>query len=395
MLQSDYSSALTLLLRYPALQKHGPTTLVHDALFLAQDSNPARGAFLVSKYSNRSPDLTKQPLQHRLRATSSQRNHARGDSFESQASSPGRSPARNSQRSLETLFQDVSEGFQRRTENWGVAKAVRGAVTEARKNMTNVEGGSVPSLRPWYSSPRFGTPALGQPRDSNTVHSAKQPAFLEKREGDAELAQLLETALDDLDVVKGATTIFEPRISEALQGAYEKIQRARSRVHSSEPPVTAAPATDSDATSEQQQESEVVEEKDDSSVPEEPPVELPEEKQSPTEDSSTPTQGPLIPKESEDPGIVKTAETPSVPPLPPKPSTSSSGVRAPLADSEFSWMLGENTHRSTFVSSASLPPDQRRHSESRSKSPLFGDARDQAREGCTDDEDGLSLNSFT
>lgn len=261
--------------------------------------------------------------------------------------------------------------------------------------MTNVEGGGVPSLRPWYSSPRFGTPALEQPRVSNTVHPAKQPAFLEKGERNAELAQLLKSALDDLDIVKGATTTFEPRISEALQGAYEKIQRARSGVHSSEPQVKAALATDSDATSEQQQESEVIEEKDDSPLPEEAPAELPEEKQSPTEDSSTPTQGPLLPKGSEDSGIVKTAEAPSVTPLPLRPTTSSSGVRPPLADSEFSWMLGEHTHRSTFVSSASLPPDQRRHSESRFKSPLFGDARDQAREGCTDDEDGLSLNSFT
>jgi TBC1 domain family protein 5 len=259
--------------------------------------------------------------------------------------------------------------------------------------MTNVESGGVPSLRPWYSSPRFGTPALGQSKDSDPVNSAKQPAFLEK--GDPELAQLLKNALDDLDVVKGATAILEPRIADALQGAYEKIQCARSKVQTPQPQVTAAPATDSDATSEQQQGSEAIEEKDDSPLPEEPRAELPEEKQSPTEDSATPTQGPLISKVSEGPGIVKTAEAPSVAFLPPRPATSSSGVRAPLADSEFSWMLGEHTHRSTFVSSASLPPDQRRHSKSRSKSPLFGDARDQAREGCTDDEDGLSLNSFT
>jgi TBC1 domain family protein 5 len=259
--------------------------------------------------------------------------------------------------------------------------------------MTNVESGGVPSLRPWYSSPRFGTPALGQSKDSDPVNSAKQPAFLEK--GDPELAQLLINALDDLDVVKGATAILEPRIADALQGAYEKIQCARSKVQTPQPQVTAAPATDSDATSEQQQGSEAIEEKDDSPLPEEPRAELPEEKQSPTEDSATPTQGPLISKVSEGPGIVKTAEAPSVAFLPPRPATSSSGVRAPLADSEFSWMLGEHTHRSTFVSSASLPPDQRRHSKSRSKSPLFGDARDQAREGCTDDEDGLSLNSFT
>lgn len=368
---------------------------MHDGLFLEQDSGPARGAFLVSKYSNRPPDLSKQPLQHRLRGASSKRNHARGDSFdESQASSPGRSPARNSQRSLETLFQDVSEGFQRRTENWGVAKAVRGAVTEARRNMTNVENGGVPSLRPWYSSPRFGTPALGQPKDSNPVDPAKQPSFLEKREGDDELAQLLTKALEDLDVVKEATTAFESPVAEALQGAYEKIQRARSKVQSPQLQIKTAPATDSDATSEKHKESEVVEEKDDSPLPEEPLAELPEEKQSPTEDSSTPTQGPLISKEPEDSGIVKSSETPSVAPLPLRPTTSSSGVRPPLADSEFSWMLG-NTHRSTFVSSASSPPDQRRHSESRSKSPLFGDPRDQAREGCTDDEDGLSLNSFS
>ena len=70
--------------------------------------------------------------------------------------------------------------------------------------------------------------------------------------------------------------------------------------------------------------------------------------------------------------------------------------RRPLAQSEFSWMLGDNTHRSSFVSSASLPPDQSRRSESRSRQgSLFGDGRDEKREQSQKDEDSLSLNSFT
>uniref|UniRef100_A0A093UUC2 TBC1 domain family member 5 n=1 Tax=Talaromyces marneffei PM1 TaxID=1077442 RepID=A0A093UUC2_TALMA len=36
LLEVDYSSALTLLLRYPALNDHGPQTLVHDGLYLSR-----------------------------------------------------------------------------------------------------------------------------------------------------------------------------------------------------------------------------------------------------------------------------------------------------------------------------------------------------------------------
>jgi TBC1 domain family protein 5 len=82
----------------------------------------------------------------------------------------------------------------------------------------------------------------------------------------------------------------------------------------------------------------------------------------------------------------------------PSQSTTTSGAsssRPSLAESEFSWMLGDHAHRSSFVSSASVPPDQSRRSESSSRpSPLFGEGREDGRKGRGDEDDGLALSSL-
>ncbi|KAH8692892.1 putative TBC domain protein [Talaromyces proteolyticus] len=389
LLESDYSSALTLLLRYPPLQDHGAESLVHDALFLEQNSNPARGAYLISKYSGRPPEAAKQPLHHRLKGSSAnKRDRLQSDSRNgSEESSPGRSPGRNNQRSLETLFQDVSDGLQRRTENWGVAKAVRGAVTEARRNMVNIEPGNVPSLRPWYSSPRFGTPSLGPLRETDSANPITRTILPEKE--DVDLAQLLKDSLDELSIVKEAVTTLEPRVADALRNAYEKIRTAQLKARALQTHAIAAPTKEADIVSEKTdaaQDDHEQKKENKSSLPKPYPKEA---------QSRTPTVE--VPGLTKDSGIVATSSPPrKVAPRPLRPAASASAARPPLADSEFSWMLGDNTHRSHFVSSASLPPDQRRHSESQSRqSPLFGEKRDQSQAGTAGEEDGLPLSSFT
>lgn len=390
MLGVDYSSALTLLLRYPALQDHGPQTLVHDGLYLEQNLSPARGAFLVSKYSGRPPELARGPLQQPPRDPSPKKIDRRGHSRNlSGGSSSGQSPVRINQRTLESLFQDVSEGLQRRTEGWGVAKAVRGAVSEAKRNMANAEVGGIHS-RAWRGGPRFGTPPLGPSRTSDPVDLVQQVASLKKR--DNSLAGLLSEAIRDLSIIKESTIDLSPEATEALERAFDRIQNVQTELQGSSGSTRtkAISITTSDEkvapekseTLEREDKGETIQQK----LTETAPVNEKEKADTKAEVSNADT----------DFEIVATSASPSAADPLQSRSTPTILPRRPLAQSEFSWMLGGNTNRSSFVSSASLPPDQSRRSESRSlQGSLFGDGRDEKREQSQRDEDSLSLNSFT
>ena len=69
--------------------------------------------------------------------------------------------------------------------------------------------------------------------------------------------------------------------------------------------------------------------------------------------------------------------------------------RPSLAESPFSFMLGEGHHRSSFVSSASAPPEQRRASDPKSKprQPVVGE-KEVASRGTESDEDGFTMSSL-
>lgn len=390
VLEVDYSSALTLLLRYPALQDPGPQTLVHDGLYLEQNLSPARGAFLVSKYSGRPPELAREPLQQPPREQSpkkvDRRSHSRNLSG---GSSSGQSPARANQRTLESLFQDVSEGLQRRTEGWGVAKAVRGAVSEAKRNMANAEVGGIPS-RAWRGSPRFGTPRLGPSRISDPVDLVQQVASLKKRDND--LAGLLSEAIHDLSIIKESMIDRSHEAMEALDSAFERIEKVQMELQGSsgsartKPTPTTSNAekvvSDKPELERDEEKSETIHQKNMETAP-----------ANEKEKSDTKTEVSNAGAEFET--VANPASQSAIDP-PQSRSTPTVIPRRPLAQSEFSWMLGENTHRSSFVSSASLPPDQSRRSESRSRQgSLFGDGLDEKREQSQRDEDSLSLNSFT
>lgn len=390
MLEVDYSTALTLLLRYPALQDHSPQTLVHDGLYLEQNLSPARGAFLVSKYSGRPPELAIDRHQQPHRESSPKKVDRRSHSRDmSGGSSSGQSPARANQRTLESLFQDVSEGLQRRTEGWGVAKAVRGAVSEAKRNMANAEVGGIPS-RAWRGGPRFGTPSFGYSRTSDPVDLVQQVASLKKR--DNSLAELLSEAIHDLTHIKESKVGLSPEATDALDRAFERIKIVQTELQGSSgstrtksTPITTNDekvASDKPEILEREEEEETIQEK---------PAEIvavnerekPDTKAEPSKvDTDFEPVTTLAAPSASDP--LQSRSTPTILP------------RRPLAQSEFSWMLGDNTHRSSFVSSASLPPDQSRRSQSRSRQgSLFGDGRDEKREQSQRDEDSLSLNSFT
>lgn len=383
MLEADYSTALTLLLRYPSPKPNSPQTLVHDALYLEHSLNPARGAFLISKYSGKPPNETESrrstdsgPI---TRTRGSPRNSLR-KLFED--TSPIRGPGRSNHKSLETLFQDVSEGLQRRTESWGVTKAVRGAVTEARRNISQPESGS-PNSRPWYhNTARFGPLKSGLGRSINPITLTTKIEILEER--NKTLATMLSDALHDLQAVRESTIGLHSNVSDTLNRAVSKIQTVQSSLEDSKPAEIVSEVRSSldEKIESARSDVEKIPKLDDEeplmgvTIPPSPVTSLKKEK--PTQDPLTSVTTSLADKTE-----IAVPET-----------SRPAAVRPSLAQSEFSWMLGDKTPRSSFVTSASLPPEQSRQGESRGKAnPLFGDTRDHSR-GRSKLDDGMVLSSL-
>lgn len=375
MLDADYSSALGLLLRYPAPTPCKPVTFVEDGLFLEKNTNCEGASLLIQKYSGKTPDPNKQyipptqiavarfPPRRRKKLTSREPSSA-----PSEVPSPSVSPARNHQRRLDSLFQDVSEGLQRRTEGWGVTKAVRGAMVEARRNIQNMHSSaSTPAPRriesPPHDSPSPPHISLATIRRLNSRISA-----LESRS--QTLARMLGEAINELH-----TKQVHPNNSgiEAIDLALAKLQFVQVYL-------------------------------------EDPTIPIPDEEKLATQApararSSEPVPSVIAGKENNTPGgqprgnnnsafleLPKNGDSEAsdiIKPVPLRPAAAPA-TRAPIAESPFSWMLGDNKERSGFVTSVAVPPEQ-----SRSTGTLFGDNRaDERRKPAGDEEDGVVLDSL-
>ncbi|QSS64598.1 TBC1D5 protein [Histoplasma capsulatum] len=375
LLDADYSSALGLLLRYPAPTPCKPVTFVEDGLFLEKNTNCEGASLLIQKYSGKTPDPNKQyipptqiavarfPPRRRKKLTSREPSSA-----PSEVPSPSVSPARNHQRRLDSLFQDVSEGLQRRTEGWGVTKAVRGAMVEARRNIQNMHSSaSTPAPRriesPPHDSPSPPHISLATIRRLNSRISA-----LESRS--QTLARMLGEAINELH-----TKQVHPNNSgiEAIDLALAKLQFVQVYL-------------------------------------EDPTIPIPDEEKLATQApararSSEPVPSVIAGKENNTPGgqprgnnnsafleLPKNGDSEAsdiIKPVPLRPAAAPA-TRAPIAESPFSWMLGDNKERSGFVTSVAVPPEQ-----SRSTGTLFGDNRaDERRKPAGDEEDGVVLDSL-
>src|SRR5579862_4683692 len=128
-MEADYSTALTLLLRYPSPGRpHGPSTFVDDALYLRDNLTVTGGIEMISKYSGKPPA----PLGPESRSSTPRQrpSHSKKPSIStpkklsSRIRAPLASPARfiQQQGGLEALLQDAARGFYDRGEKWGSTK---------------------------------------------------------------------------------------------------------------------------------------------------------------------------------------------------------------------------------------------------------------------------------
>src|SRR6266536_2608883 len=373
-MDADYSSALTLLLRYPDPKApHGPPTFVADALYLQANLTRGAGSSLISKYSGRAPvvkhneqpyitndqNVKEKPLSHRSRPSRSSKDH----------SSPGGSPARflQQQRGLENLFQEVSGGLQRRSEAWGIARTVRGAVSEVRRNVQGLQSGSS-SPRP---SGEFSRDAFNEviPTPVPVVGElASRIKALEDR--NKLLAKMLGNALESLRSENGNP---ESKLdSTKLMEAVARIQFVQ--VYLEDPSISIPPG-------EAEGHPEKVAHPKASDT-----VKAPLQSSSP---SPNPSPAPSVQKRATRPAPAENAST-SLQPSPfqhPRPG---------LGQSSYSWMLGEDRHQSSFVTSSLFTPDERRNSDTKGRpAHLFGDSKgEEVKKAVDSEDDGFTMDSL-
>lgn len=392
VLEADYSGALSMLLRYPSPQPHPPKTFVHDALYLEQNPTADRGRFLVSKYSGREPETLKRQSQSNMQPP---RKARLWDDFKkrSESSSPAASPARNSPNSLEALFQDVSQGIQRRTESWGVAKAVRGAVTEARKNMQTMH--YEPGPRVAAPKPR-PSPSVARTPTATELGLEKKINLLEER--NQALASALSDALKDLRAQLATTKDLDSTSNDAVERALARAESVQSCLEdpSTELPAVTTlhvPTVDSETAK--------------PAAPPPPavssaPSRVEDQVQKDQQDAALPHTDATVPSTESGtsrPVSIATAQANQGPDghADGGRDGSRSNVRPSLADAGYSWMLeGSRDHLSSFVNSAPVPPEQTRHQDQpRHKgSPLFGNGGEDKKPGTSAEYDELALRSL-
>lgn len=387
VLEADYSTALTLLLRYPSPQPHEPQTFVHDALYLEQNPTAERGNFIISKYSGRPPE-SKTRNQY-----GSRRKAFLWEDFKkrSEISSPAHPPARSNQKSLESIFQDVSQGIQRHTETWGVAKAVRGAVTEARRNMQTMH--YEPNLRAASSRPVEAQPTVPTTSAATIALESKIDSLEERNKA---LATILRDALKDLHLQLANVKEVDPGTNDSVQQALAKAESVQFCLRDPSVPVESTeqpPRVDGKADSQ--------------SGPQTTPsptigqnnrdIEAEVSSRTPTS-ANTNTIGPTAESGTSKSVRVATANRMNTDKQAKgvRATASRSVVRPSLTDAGFSWMLDGGRNLSGFVSSTSPPPEQTRQQDqahARRPSTLFGSGGDE--NPGTDAEHGeLALHSL-
>lgn len=385
VLNSDSSTALTTLLRYPSPHPSTPVSFVQDGLYLEQNPTSERGAFIISKYSGKPPESSK-TAESTGRLRPGRKFQFRSDFMSnSEGSTPSRSPARNSPLSFEGIFQDVSEGIQRRTETWGVAKAVRGAVNEAKKNMQSIQAEQASRLtRPGDVAPIHGSSSISYRESEATTKLKAQLESLWER--NRALAQTLGEAVNDIrsQVTKEETLDADTRSS--IKRSLAKIESVRCSLETPNPVLevtTSSPASGTTSEAKKSENLTVAGEKASISENDKPSRSSVDS----TPSNPTPAMSP----------VGSNGGQRSV--LSPKPVQNArplrQAARPSLANSEFSWMLGGERHLSSFVSPASVPPEQTRQGESRNRNKqnaVFGNGDVEQKPNA--EPDGMAMKSL-
>ena len=406
MIEADYSAALTLLLRYPTPPyPYGPPSFVEDALYLRDIGLTDGGLQIILKYSRKAPappldaprfsdSFTGRFSKKGRRIRQRKRDNREGPG------SPRRSPAKflQDQGGIEGILQEAARGVYNRGEKWGVARALRGAVQ-------GLQSGNSSPRRP----PEGLRWSLDQGKHVTDDASNAGAKLRELEQRNQALAKLLNNAMEGLWIQQRQFTNDKAEAAaDALSLAIAKVQFVQVNLEHS-----MAFSTDSSPE-------EVFEKADSAASPETTAQDqggetndavpaAPEPDRSPEQDT-----GQIEGGTNTHPGsiteTIAAATAPGFPINPPDLGAKSTNHHEPaeafpfhqprpsLAQSSFSWMLGEDQRRSSFVSASPFPSEKRNAREKAGF--LFGDDKVQGskkvhgskgKEGEEDDEEVISL----
>lgn len=372
MLEADYSAALTLLLRYPVpSHPHGPPTFVSDALYLRDNLLLDGGDHIISKYSRRAPETTvtrKLPKKVKRARTAEQ-------AAAQKALSPRLTPARifQEQGGIEGIIHEAAKGVYSQGEKWGVGKALRGAV----QGLQAANASPSPQHKSRWSLDT-GKMIVDKPEDM-----IAKIEVLEER--NRSLARLLESSVNELWIQQKEVHQKDDVAADALSLSIAKIQFVQVYLENSAMPlptesVLTNKAEASPALGASARLSEAA-----------PTLSLTDgERKSSLSDNADRAPAHSV----QDSAKVASKTLPSTPKAssPFKASSPShlSPARPTLAQSPFSWMLGEEQPKSSFVSASPFQADSR---DVKGKSNLFGEARKDSnrnRKGSKADSNGES-----
>ncbi|THY03370.1 RabGAP/TBC [Aureobasidium pullulans] len=359
LMDADYNTALTGLLRYPALEDgKTPQEFVTNAVYLRNNFNHEGASTLVEKYSGRPlPQPTETP-------TSTL-----------QPSMPGKlrmqMPGRASS-NFEDILQGAAKGVLQRGEKWGINKAFRDAMDEVRKGVREIQAVQTPQAPPRHTR--------GLSRQSGTSDRSTNPslqlAMLEQR--NTALSKMLKKAIDDLWAYHETAVGGKAGEEESLNGlsmAIAKVQFIQVYLDDATVPLSAeeeaieAGKEDAIEVKEVQPQ---IKEPTSAHIDNKPAVQEAEEPADANAVEEQPKDHVEPTQQHKDAAPAKATKTTDIP-------LDFHTPRPTLAQSSFSWMLGQSpeTSASNFAQAKALAPSDIRR---RSKGFLFGD-EDDARAG--------------
>ncbi|KAK8049828.1 hypothetical protein PG994_011558 [Apiospora phragmitis] len=207
LLEADYSVALQLLLKYPPPEgPYGPHTFIDDAVYLRNHLTPAGGSTLILKYTGKPPDSPKNSSQ-----PSTPRSLGLGIRQKTRGLRSPLSPQRflQQQGGIEALFQGATKGVLERGEKLGINQAVRDALGEIRRNVSEAT-----------TSMKAGRELFSEPGPNNTAMQAV--ATMDQR--NKQLASLLDETITTLKTLATSDSDDKQKQSEALEIAAAKVQ---------------------------------------------------------------------------------------------------------------------------------------------------------------------------
>ena len=320
LLEADYSSALAVLLRYPApTAPNGPVTFVEDAILIRDNVSIETGAQLISKYSGETP---------RSIATPRSPTRAAKSGSEDLSASPLRFPGQIFQDSrFEEMISGAAKGMYRHTERLGLNQALRDAVQ-------GLQSGSI--------SPRR-TARWSLDKGRNVDDDEKLKARIEKLQARSkDLGKLLQAAMEELsDHIKQAESDAKAD-PYALSLVLAKLQYVQIYLEDSSLPFGSGSPSESqgDHSAEMAAPSGHIKAV---STPSDVPTRRADQPSEASTKAPSPTRRPKSKARTESPASFQQS-------------------RPSLAESSYSWMLGDSPANSHFGASSPFSPEQKRKS---------------------------------